>query len=42
MSILSRLKADPRTLVPDLVAGATFAVVNVPQGMANAPVRCWN
>jgi SulP family sulfate permease len=42
MSILSRLKADPRTLVPDLVAGATFAVVNVPQGMANAVLAAVN
>lgn len=42
MSILSELRADPRKLLPDLVAGATFAVVNVPQGMANAVLAAVN
>lgn len=30
------LKFDQKTLVADAVAGLTFAVVNIPQGMANA------
>ena len=34
--MLSGLKLERRNLGPDLVAGATFAIVNVPQGMANA------
>ncbi|MEE4119521.1 MAG: SulP family inorganic anion transporter [Paracoccaceae bacterium] len=36
------LKLERRTLVADLVAGATFAIVNVPQGMANAVLATVN
>src|SRR5271157_5767877 len=34
--MLSGLELERRNLGRDLVAGATFAIVNVPQGMANA------
>ena len=36
------LKPVRANLVPDLVAGATFAIVNVPQGMANAVLASVN
>ena len=36
------LKLERRNLLPDLVAGATFAIVNVPQGMANAVLATVN
>lgn len=36
LKALSGLKPDTKHIVSDLVAGATFAIVNVPQGMANA------
>jgi len=36
------LKLNRKNIVPDLVAGATFAVVNVPQGMANAVLASVN
>ena len=42
MSMLTRLKLKRKDLVPDLVAGATFAIVNVPQGMANAVLATVN
>ena len=38
----SGLKPDRRNLGADLVAGATFAIVNVPQGMANAVLATVN
>jgi len=36
------LKLERRNLLADLVAGATFAIVNVPQGMANAVLATVN
>ena len=36
------LKLERKNLGPDLVAGATFAIVNVPQGMANAVLASVN
>ncbi len=36
LNSLPSLKPDRKHVVPDLIAGATFAIVNVPQGMANA------
>jgi SulP family sulfate permease len=36
LNSLSSLKPNAKHIMPDIVAGATFAVVNVPQGMANA------
>ncbi len=41
-SILSRLKLERGNIGADLVAGATFAIVNVPQGMANAVLATVN
>lgn len=40
--VLSPLRTDRKNIVPDLVAGATFAIVNVPQGMANAVLAAVN
>ena len=40
--ILTSLRTDRKNIVPDLVAGATFAIVNVPQGMANAVLAAVN
>ncbi|CUK19960.1 putative sulfate transporterc/MT1781 [Ruegeria denitrificans] len=40
--MLDGLKIDRRNVVSDLVAGATFAIVNVPQGMANAVLATVN
>lgn len=40
--MLSGLKLERRNIVADLVAGATFAIVNVPQGMANAVLASVN
>jgi SulP family sulfate permease len=36
LKALSYLKPNRKHIASDLIAGATFAVVNVPQGMANA------
>lgn len=40
--VLSSLKTERKNIVPDIVAGATFAIVNVPQGMANAVLAAAN
>lgn len=40
--LLAPLRTDRKNIVPDLVAGATFAIVNVPQGMANAVLAAVN
>ncbi|MFD0980108.1 SulP family inorganic anion transporter [Tropicimonas aquimaris] len=42
MKLPAGLKLEPGNLVSDLVAGATFAIVNVPQGMANAVLATVN
>jgi SulP family sulfate permease len=41
-SLLSGLRIRRSDIGPDLVAGATFAIVNVPQGMANAVLAAAN
>ncbi|MCA9944274.1 MAG: hypothetical protein KDE48_20390 [Anaerolineales bacterium] len=33
---MARFKPDEKTLSADAIAGLTFAIVNIPQGMANA------
>jgi len=40
--MLSLLKPERKNFGPDLIAGATFAIVNVPQGMANAVLATVN
>lgn len=42
MRLPQELKLDRRNIGADLVAGATFAIVNVPQGMANAVLASVN
>lgn len=41
-SLFRGLRIERRNVVPDIVAGATFAIVNVPQGMANAVLASVN
>ena len=40
--MLPSLKTDRGNIVPDIVADVTFAIVNVPQGMANAVLAAAN
>ena len=42
MSLRARWKLERKNQVPDLVAGAIFAIVNVQQGMANAVLATVN
>ncbi len=39
---VQNLKPERRHLNADLLAGLTFAVVNVPQAMAHAPWPTWD
>lgn len=41
-SLFQGLRIARKNIVPDMVAGATFAIVNVPQGMANAVLATVN